>query len=124
MGFFSGVVTAVTAGIGLLKNKKEADDQDDRERLRTDLELRRHAQDVRALRGRQQVQFTGAGVRANTGTALDILADDAEKADLDAQLIEAGGEARQSVARSAGQRALLVGGGQIASGLLQAFEDE
>ena len=123
MGFLSGIVSA---GIGLLAgkdNEEAAEDQARRERERIKLDLQRHRRNERRVRGQQQVQFVAAGVIGDTGSALDIIADTQEQADLDAQIIEAGGEARASFAESSARQARLQGAQVFAGGLLSAAEE-
>lgn len=123
MGFLSGVVSA---GIGLLAGKDNADaaeDQARRERERIKLDLQRHRRNVRRVRGEQQVQFVAAGVSGDSGSALDIIADTQEQADLDAKIIEAGGKARASFAESSARQARRRGIEVFAGGLLAAAEE-
>lgn len=111
--------------IGLLsasKNADAAEDQAARERERIKLDLQRHRRNVRRVRGEQQVQFVAAGVRGDTGSALDIIADTQEQAALDEKLIEAGGEARATFAEASARQSRLQGAQVFAGGLLAGVE--
>lgn len=123
MGFLSGAFSAVTGLLAGDDNADAAEDQARRERERIKLDLQRHRRNVRRVRGEQQVQFVAAGVVGNTGSALDIIADTQEQADLDAKIIEAGGEARASFAEASARQARLQGASVFAGGLLAAAEE-
>jgi len=119
-GVIAGLATAAFGLLGSDANADAAEDQARREGERTKLELQIFRRDEQALRGRQKLDFIAAGVYSTTGTAADIIADDIRQADLDAKLIEAGGEARVSRAESAADRAELEGLGVFTGGLLGA----
>lgn len=100
-------------------NAQAAREQAAREAERTRIELERHRQDVRKLKGTQTVQFAAAGVRLS-GSALDVMADSAARAELDADLIAAGGELRESRALSEAREFERRGRAVFRSGLLSA----
>jgi len=117
----SGVATVVGAISGLSageSNARNSEEQAERERERTRIELRRHKRNVRRAVGEQQVQFVSAGVRGDSGSALDIVADTAAEAQLDEKLIEVGGEARASFEESRARQFRRSGRDVFAEGLL------
>jgi hypothetical protein len=119
----SGVASVVGAVSGLSAGRSNAAlsrEQAERERERTRIELLRHKRNVRRVFGEQQVQFVSAGVRGDSGSALDIAADTASEADLDEKLIKAGGEARASFEESRGRQFRRTGRDVFAEGLLTA----
>ena len=126
MGFgsvISGVAGVVGAVSGLSTGRANAElsrEQAERERERTRIELRRHKRNVRRVQGEQQVQFVSAGVRADSGSALEILSDTSSEAELDEKLIEAGGEARTSLEESQARKFRKSGRNVFAEGLLTA----
>lgn len=119
----SGVASVVGAVSGLSSGNANAElsrEQAERERERTRIELRRHKRNVRRLLGEQQVQFASAGVRADSGSALDIVSDTSSEAELDEKLIEAGGEARASFEESRARQFQRRGRNMFVDGLLTA----
>ena len=126
MGFgsvISGVAGVVGAVSGLSTGRANAElsrEQAERERERTRIELRRHKRNVGRVLGEQRVQFASAGVRADSGSALDILSDTSSEAELDEKLIEVGGEARASFEESKARQFRKSGRNLFAEGLLTA----
>ncbi|NNG04033.1 MAG: hypothetical protein HKM95_08020 [Inquilinus sp.] len=112
-GAVVGALSGLSAGN---ENARLAAYQAERERERTRVELERQRRFARQVAGTQQVQFAAAGVRGDSGSALDILADTAADAALDARLIEAGGSLREAAAMSEAKlqrsqgRSVFVGG--------------
>lgn len=118
-----GVASVVGAVSGLSSGRDNARlsrEQAERERQRTQIELRRHGRNVRRVLGEQQVQFVSAGVRGDSGSALDIIADTSSEAALDEELIKVGGEARASFEESRARQFRRSGGDVFAQGLLTA----
>ena len=121
IGAVTGALSIASGIAGLFgddDNAELAEAQAARERERIQVDLKRHRRNVRRVRGEQQVQFVAAGVRGDTGSALDIIADTAAEADLDAKLIELGGEARASFADAQARQFRSRGRGRFVSGLL------
>ena len=119
----SGVDSVIGAFSGLSAGKDSAKlskEQAERERERTRIELRRHRRNVRRVRGEQQVQFVSAGVRGDSGSALDIIADTTAEAALDEKLIEVGGDARASFEESRARQFRRSGRNVFTDGLLTA----
>ena len=112
-GALVGAVSGLSAG---KDNARLAAYQAERERERTRVELLRQKRFARRVAGTQRVEFAAAGVRGDTGSAVDILADTAADAALDAKLIEAGGSLREAAATSEAKlqraqgRSVFVGG--------------
>ncbi len=124
--FLSGVGSVIGAVSGLSSGKENARlsrEQAERERERTRIELQRHKRNVRRVLGEQQVQFVAAGVRGDSGSALDIIADTTSEAELDEKLIEVGGEARVSFEESRARQFRRSGRNVFAEGLLTAAAD-
>lgn len=120
---FSGVAGIVGGVTGLLAGDDNADlarEQAARERERTRIELQRHRRNLRRVLGEQQVQFVAAGVRGDSGSALDIAADTQAEADLDEKLIEVGGEARASFEEARARQFRRQGRSVFTDGLLTA----
>lgn len=101
------------------ENRRISEDQAARERLRTELELKRQRREHRRLEGSQRTQFAAAGVRIG-GSALDILADSAAENILDIKLIEAGGSLRENLALSRGRLAEQQGDRRFIGGIASA----
>ena len=119
----SGAASLVGAVSGLSSggsNERLAREQAERERERTRIELQRHKRNVRRVFGEQQVQFVSAGVRGDSGSALDIIADTSAEAALDEKLIAVGGEARASFEDSRARQFRRTGRNVFAEGLLTA----
>ena len=118
-----GVIGAVTGRSAGRLNARLAEEQAARERERTRIELLRHKRNVRRILGEQQVQFVSAGVKGDSGSALDIIADSTSEAETDEKLIEAGGEARASFQESRARQFRRTGNSVFAQGLLSAAAD-
>lgn len=116
----SGVIGAFSSLSSGGSNARLAEEQAARERERTRIELQRHKRNVRRVFGEQQVQFVAAGVRGDSGSALDIVADSTTEAELDEKLIEVGGEARASFEESRARQFKKGGRNAFAEGLLTA----
>lgn len=132
MGFGS-FLSGVGGVLGALSGRDADDDnarlsseQAERERERTRIELQRHRRNVRRVLGEQRAQFVAAGIRGDSGSALDIIADTTAEAETDERLIEAGGEARESFHESRARQFRRSGRDVFAGGLLSAaaeFDD-
>lgn len=123
LSIISGVASVVGAVSGLSSGRSNArvsEEQAERERERTRIELQRHKRNVRRVVGEQQVQFVSAGVRGDSGSALDIVADTTSEAELDEKLIEVGGEARANFEESRARQFRRTGRDVFAEGLLTA----
>lgn len=114
---FVGAVSGLSSG---KSNARQSREQAERERERTRIELRRHKRNVRRVLGEQQVQFVSGGVRADSGSALDIVSDTLSEAELDERLIEVGGEARASFEESQARQFRKRGRNAFTGGLLTA----
>ena len=117
IGGFIGAVSGLSSG---QDNARLSREQAERERERTRIELQRHKRNVRRVLGEQQSQFVAAGVRGDSGSALDIIADTTSAAELDEKLIEVGGEARASFQESQARQFRRGGRDVFAEGLLTA----
>lgn len=115
VGSLFGAVSGLSAG---RSNARLSREQAARERERTRIELLRHKRNVRRVVGEQQVQFVAAGVRGDSGSALDIAADTTAEAELDKKLIEVGGGARASFEESRARQFRRAGQNVFADGLL------
>ncbi len=129
MGFGSflagvgGVVGALSGRSAGKRNARLSREQAERERERTRIELQRHRRNVRRVLGEQQAQFVAAGVRGDSGSALDIIADSTAEAETDEKLIEVGGEARASFQESRARQFRRSGRDVFVQGLLSAAAD-
>lgn len=118
IGGIGAVVGAVSGLSSGRSNARLSREQAARERERTRIELQRHKRNVRRVRGEQQVQFVAAGVRGDSGSALDIAADTASEAELDRTLIEVGGAARADFEDSRARQFKRSGRNAFTDGLL------
>ncbi|MGP1395403.1 MAG: hypothetical protein ACTS3R_07815 [Inquilinaceae bacterium] len=101
------------------ENARVAEKEAERQRRRTALELERQRKTARRVVGRQRAEFAMAGVGA-TGSALDIIADSAAEAALDASLIEEGGRLAESYALAQARQDRDRGRAVFQGGLLSA----
>ena len=127
IAIISALVSAGTAIYSAQQEKKTreyraqlAEEAGEEVRAGTELEVARHREEVKKLKGRQRAAYAKAGVRME-GSPLEVLADTQAQADLDQLIIEHGGFVSQRAqkrtamwerqAGSAAQRAGYIGAG-------------
>lgn len=126
----SGAGLALQAFSAVSAGQSNADQQEEiaeREKVRTAIEVKREKRERNRIVADQRVGYASAGLNPDAGSALDVLADDLDQAQLDIELIEAGGALNERLAldraRVARQQGLQVAAGALLGGFGQLYEE-
>jgi len=101
-------------------NEAVADREAEYQKNRSTAEEQRHWQRVKKVLGQQKTQYAAAGVSLLSGSVQDVYSESLQEAELDAEIIKAGGQAAIRQAESAATNQRAAGQAAIAGGVASA----